>query len=258
MSEESTFWGRVREEIGHWTRKHWSFEDVGAHWDETDDYDEHNEHTYSYFRRFVDGLRLSDFDEKSYMLDICARTGNGTLYFYQHGRVGSAVCADVSPDFGDLCAERLREGGFDNFKIVHFSDYELPFETGEFDAVMCFETIEHVDDPARFIQELHRVVKPGGQVIITTPNILWEPIHALAAIFKLHHSEGPHRFIPYWRLLRMTREAGFDIEKAETTVLVPGGPEFLVKAGVWIENHTRRWLMPVLGLRHILICRKPQ
>jgi hypothetical protein len=54
----------------------------------------------------------------------------------------------------------------------------------------------------------------------------------------------------------MVKDAGFVIEQAETTVLVPGGPPALVKAGEWVELRTRRTLMPLLGLRRVLVCRK--
>jgi len=142
------------------------------------------------------------------------------------------------------------------FVWLQVFDYPLPLRTAEFDAVLCFESAEHFAHPERLVAELGRVIKPGGTLILTTPNLLWEPVHALAAITGLHHSEGPHRFIGYRRLLRMVRTAGFAIEQAETTVLVPGGPEALVKAGEWIEERTRHTLMPLLGLRRVLVCRK--
>jgi len=106
------------------------------------------------------------------------------------------------------------------------------------------------------VRELGRVTRPNGILILTTPNLLWEPVHALAAITGIHHSEGPHRFLPYGRLIRMVQDAGFIIEENETTVLVPGGPEWLVSLGERIEERTRHSLMPLLGLRRVLICRK--
>ena len=244
-------------EIEHWRRKTWTFADVGAHWDATEDYDDINEGTYSYFRRFVDGLRLSDLPPGGRILDICSRTGNGTTYFYEHGKVGSAVCADVSVKMGEICRQRLKEAGLQEFTWVQLSDYTLPFEDAAFDAVLCFETVEHFSEPERMVAELGRVTRPGGVMVLTTPNVLWEPVHALAAITGYHHSEGPHRFIGYRRLERMIREAGFEIRKTETTVLVPGGPKFLVRFGEWIEKRTRRTLMPLLGLRRIFIGYKP-
>lgn len=244
------------QEIHHWTRATWTFDDVGAHWDATEDYDDINEETYSYFRRFIDGLRLSDLPANGHILDFCARTGNGTLYFYQHGKVGSAVCADVSIRQGEICQRRLNEAGFTDYKWIKVSDYRLPFENGEFDAVLNFETVEHFPEPALMIDELARVTKPGGTLILTTPNVLWEPVHALAAITGAHHSEGPHRFIRYRRLVDMVERAGFEINRAETTVLIPGGPDWLVKLGEQIETRARYTLMPWLGLRRVLICRK--
>ncbi len=252
----ATLWHQTIEEFGHWLRLHWSFADVADHWDRTEDYDDINEETYSYFRRFVDGLRMSNLPEKGRVLDICARTGNGTLYFYEHGKVGSAVCADVSRKMGEICRQRLEEGGFHNFVWVQIFDYPLPFANDEFDSILCFETVEHLSRPGRLVAELGRVVKPGGTMILTTPNVLWEPVHALAAITGLHHSEGPHRFIHFRRLKAMVEQAGFEIERVETTVFVPGGPAILVKIGEWVEQKTKHWLMPLLGLRRVLICRK--
>jgi len=50
------------------------------------------------------------------------------------------------------------------------ADGRLPFDDGTFDAVISVEVIEHVEDQFAFIRELVRIAKPGGLVIITTPN----------------------------------------------------------------------------------------
>ena len=247
-------WGRAVDEVRHWLRSDWSFVDVADHWDRTEDYDEQNSRTVSYFRRFVDGLRLSDIPDGAKILDVCARTGNGTLFFAEHGKVGSAVCAEVSTAFIKIGSQRLDEAGVKNVTWLRLSDYALPLEDGEFDAVLCFETVEHFSNPDRLVAELGRVTRPGGTMILTTPNVLWEPVHALAAITGLHHSEGPHRFIRYRRLARLIEEAGFRIDKAETDVLVPGGPDLLVKMGEWVEKKTKASLMPLVGLRRMFVC----
>lgn len=56
------------------------------------------------------------------------------------------------------------------FPFVQGRIEALPFRSGRFDVVTCIEVIEHVDEPARALDELARVVRDGGTVILTTPN----------------------------------------------------------------------------------------
>jgi 2-polyprenyl-3-methyl-5-hydroxy-6-metoxy-1,4-benzoquinol methylase len=248
---------RIYDELKYWTQSSWSLADVGRHFDEMAyEYDEINEGANSYFRRFTDTLRMVNLPDKAHFLDVTSRTGNGTAFFYQQGKVATAVCADFSCEMGKICRERLHSVGFHDFHWIHLQDYHWPFATGEFDVTLSLETVEHVPFPEQFVRELGRVTKSGGTLILSTPNVLWEPVHALAAVTQLHHSEGPHRFIRYGRLLNMVRDAGFHIEHVETTVLIPAGPEWLLRLGDWLESRTKESLMPWLGLRHILICRK--
>ncbi len=59
----------------------------------------------------------------------------------------------------------------------------LPFASGCADAVLCTEVIEHVDDPAAMLREMHRVLKRGGMLILSAP-------------FTWHVHDEPH---DYWR-----------------------------------------------------------
>lgn len=45
----------------------------------------------------------------------------------------------------------------------------LPFATGSFGAILCTEVLEHVPDPVRVLEELVRVLKPGGKLLLTSP-----------------------------------------------------------------------------------------
>ncbi len=47
----------------------------------------------------------------------------------------------------------------------------LPFDDGDFDAVVSIEGIEHIRRPFDFVNECARILKPGGLLILTTPNI---------------------------------------------------------------------------------------
>lgn len=95
------------------------------------------------------------------VLDVACGTAYGTALL---GGVG----VDVSVDC--LRAARRRWGC-----LAAADGLRLPF--GEaFDAVVSFETVEHVGDPEGFVAECRRVLRPGGRLVMSTPNReLWSP-----------------------------------------------------------------------------------
>ena len=52
---------------------------------------------------------------------------------------------------------------------VHGDGVALPFKDAVFDTVLCNEVLEHVPEPARLMAEVARVLKPGGVLLLTTP-----------------------------------------------------------------------------------------
>lgn len=46
----------------------------------------------------------------------------------------------------------------------------LPYADNSYDSVVSFQVIEHIQDDALFLKEIHRVLRPGGVALITTPN----------------------------------------------------------------------------------------
>ena len=46
----------------------------------------------------------------------------------------------------------------------------LPFGDAAFDCVISFQVIEHIEKDREFVREIHRVLRPGGRFIVTTPN----------------------------------------------------------------------------------------
>ncbi len=61
-----------------------------------------------------------------------------------------------------------------NFPEIDFRQGVFPpfeFEDNSFDTIVSFQVIEHVKKDVDFLKEIHRVLKPGGSAIITTPNI---------------------------------------------------------------------------------------
>jgi SAM-dependent methyltransferase len=52
------------------------------------------------------------------------------------------------------------------------ADGRLPFDDASFDAVVSIEVVEHVENQFAFLRELARIARPGGLVVVTTPNTL--------------------------------------------------------------------------------------
>jgi SAM-dependent methyltransferase len=48
----------------------------------------------------------------------------------------------------------------------------LPWPDAGFDLILCVEGIEHLEDAFAFLREMHRLLKPGGILIVSTPNII--------------------------------------------------------------------------------------
>ncbi len=62
---------------------------------------------------------------------------------------------------------RCRERGFPRGVVA--SGYALPYADGVFDLVCLFDAIEHIEDDARVLREVARILRPGGLVLLTVP-----------------------------------------------------------------------------------------
>ena len=84
----------------------------------------------------------------------------------------------------------------------HFYDGTVfPFADAEFDAVVANQVLEHVFTPDRFLREIHRVLKPGGALLLTAP-FVWD------------EHEQPHDFARYssFGLRYLLEQQGFVLE----------------------------------------------
>lgn len=97
------------------------------------------------------------------VLDAASGEGYGSALL---AAAGATSVAGVDIDEPTVKGARERYGL--DFRVADVES--LPFEDGEFDLVISFETIEHVQNPEAVLAELARVLDPAGAVVISTPN----------------------------------------------------------------------------------------
>jgi len=97
------------------------------------------------------------------VLDIACGDGNGAEIIAKQAK--SVVGADIDQE---LISELTRKNQTENIKYICTDALKMDFETEQFDAVCSMETIEHLDE-VLLLSEIHRVLKPGGILILSTP-----------------------------------------------------------------------------------------
>jgi SAM-dependent methyltransferase len=101
------------------------------------------------------------------VLDLgCGPTPVSSIAFARSGNV--AVACDVAHSVAGLARDEARDAG--SVHAIVADAEQLPFAGGAFDVVTCDDTIEHVLDPARALSEIARVVRPGGHLLLISPN----------------------------------------------------------------------------------------
>ena len=109
-------------------------------------------------------------------------------------------------------AKRYKEGV--NFQVADAQ--KIPFKDKYFSAVMSLEVLEHVDDPRKVLNEINRVLKPGGIFFLTTP-LEGEPSNFYGFFYK-HFNYDPHKSLyghiqkfSLTNLKQMIRKSGFKV-----------------------------------------------
>ena len=111
-------------------------------------------------------LEMLDLSPGDAVLDVACGPGNFTRSFARAvGEAGVVVGLDASLS---MLERALQEGVPPNVAYVRGDATRLPFADEAFDAVCCFAALYFISDPLRALDEIARVLKPGGRVAIMT------------------------------------------------------------------------------------------
>lgn len=100
--------------------------------------------------------------ERGHLLDLPCGTGYLSIRALERGWA-------VTP--ADLVAAQWQGGDAAEVRVMDLNA-PLPLADASVDAAICCEGLEHIENPWLVLRELHRVVRPGGQVVVSLPNTI--------------------------------------------------------------------------------------
>ncbi len=144
----------------------------------------------------------------SRVLEVGCGAGFETRRLLEHAEV---IGLDISPLAVAAARQAVPRGRW----ACGAADVGLPFAHASFEAIYCCEVIEHLLDVRRALEEMRRVLAPGGLLFLSTPYHGMVKNLALALLgFERHFDPvGPHiRFFTVRSLTKLLRESGFRVE----------------------------------------------
>jgi len=164
--------------------------------------------------RFRAAARLARVPAGAAVLDIGCRDGGLRRWLPSGVRYQGM---DITPEFAgpDIVIRDVSDG--------------IPFGDGVFDHVFCIEVLEHVPNPFGALAEMHRVLRPGGVLVLSVPN----PYHVRELIWNLLRVPDRQGHIYGWTRQTMTRLGemnGFRLDGFAGTYLHPPIPMWALLA----------------------------
>lgn len=170
------------------------------------------------------------------------------------------VAADFAHAAVRLGAARGRHKSLDAVSWMVADVQAVGLPDGAFDTVISCETIEHLVDPVGALREFHRLLRPGGRVVLTTPNYMgaFGLYRAYLRLRGRRYTEGGQ---PICRLTLLPRtwlwlrRAGFRVRRVDACghyALYPGRTPW---EPAWLKS-----LAPLLwpfGLHSVFVAEKP-
>ena len=115
----------------------------------------------------------------------------------------------------DLSKEMMPGSSDRQIQALLAAAFSLPFANETFQTVLMMAVIEHLEDPEACLQEVARVLRPGGQVVLTTPTPPGDRIHHLLArlgITSSHASAEHVSIFSQGTLKALLEELGFAVQ----------------------------------------------
>ncbi len=173
-------------------------------------------------------LSMLALEPGEHVLDV--GVGPGLLAAEMAAEVGAGgrVCGiDVSDSMLALAASRAPDPDAAPLELARGGAEEIPYDDGSFDVVVTTQVLEYVPDVPRALAEIHRVLKPGGRVLILDTDwdsLVWhapdEELMGRVLVAWEEHLADPH--LPR-TLGRSLARAGFEAGRPTVLPLLNAG-----------------------------------
>lgn len=167
---------------------------------------------------------------QSIILDVAIGTADLTLEILRQGKADRVIGLDVSQQMMVIGQQKVQKAGYaDKVRFDYGSALEMPYEDHSFDAVTCAYGVRNFADLQQGLNEMYRVLKPGGELVILEFSYPTNPIikacynlyflHILPWIGKmLSHDKTAYQYLntsvknfPYGlAMVEHIKQAGFE------------------------------------------------
>lgn len=126
---------------------------------------------------YTDSMRnevaeLAEINQGSCVLDVGCGTGYTTEAILRKLETGEVIGIDLTPQQLSKAARKLKPGKVE-LSLSRGDAENLPFKDESFDAIVSVGALEYFPNPKKALEEMTRVVKPRGKVVIGGPEFEW-------------------------------------------------------------------------------------
>ncbi len=201
---------------------------------------------YRLWRRTHEVLSaIEEFSLKPAKDIIDLGTADGRMLDMIHRKYPQTHCLGVEysqqlVDFG--------KAKFPDLEIIQGDMQSLDFPYDSFDVAIATAVIEHVPDPGKAMREAKRILRPGGILVLTSPDPFWEYLATIVGHLKV---DQHNKVMSLKQLCDLALQSEFTMLKTQKFMLSPVGMPFEFT----IEKFVRRLHLNFVMANQLLVAR---
>jgi ubiquinone/menaquinone biosynthesis C-methylase UbiE len=196
---------------------------------------------------------LPDLNNKK-VLEIGGGRGDFSIWLAKNFKTATIVGVDFSPSAIGIAQQKIG-GSLPNLTFQVENAEALSFGGGNFDLIISCETMEHVLHPQTMAAEMNRVLKEGGQFILTTENylngmlLMWLKTWITRKPFDSGSGIQPHEnFFTFFHVRSYLKRAGLKLTHTESNyfqfLMLPGVNPSKLRVDDFKNNFLKKMFKP--------------